>query len=175
MLPETFCGLTGPMVSMAGRGFLSPETWVSGPLLGLLLGGFSPPRAKFLPCSKISSIFGSLWVGVAGIAWCHLWLGPHAWTPVALGICRRNTKWEGVQRELHGCKTRFCSRNINFFPSDFYQVSRNVNSQKFGNNWYFSFHPEFAPPVSLLSSSISSLKTDFTLKSETIYSQICSY
>lgn len=103
--------------------------------------------------------FGSLLVGVLEAAWCQLCLGPHAWTPVALRICRRNR--EGAQRESYGCKTRFCFQKHTFFSFRFLTGVKNVNSQKFGNNWNLSFHPDFAPPVSLLSSLISKLKIGF--------------
>lgn len=158
--------------SLHGRERTSPSRESSVRALAGTTPGFSPLRAKFLPFSKITSCFGSLWAGVVEAAWCQSWLGPHAGTPVALRSCRRNTKWEGVQRESYGYKNRFCFQKHTFFPSDLYQVSRNVNFQKFGNNWYLLFHPDFALPVSLSPSLISGLKT---LKSETIHSQICAY
>lgn len=63
---------SGPTVSMVGRGLLSPGSRVPGLLLGLLLDGFSPLRANFLPCSTLTSILGSSQCGrgrLLGLAW----------------------------------------------------------------------------------------------------------
>lgn len=149
---------------------LSPEIWVLGPLLGLLQGGFSPLRDNFLSCSKISSVFGSLWVGVVEAAWCQSWLGPHAWIPVDLRSCRRNTKWEGVERESYGCKPRFCFQKHLFFFSllIFIRYLEMWTSRNLETTDIFCFTQILL--LQFLCFLDLQFKIDFTLKFETIHS-----
>jgi len=138
MQPGFLWSDTGPTVSVVGRGLLSLGSRVPGPLLGQVLGGFSPLRAKFLPALSSPSFWaavsvrrcgrGKLVAVVAGFPCLDSHGSEEQW------CCRRNTKWEALYRESYRYKPRFCFQKHKTFPPDLYWGSRNTNSQKFVSN-----------------------------------------
>lgn len=117
--------------------------------------------------------FGSLLVGVLEAAWCQLCLGPHAWTPVALRICRRNR--EGAQRESYGCKTRFCFQKHTFFSFRFLTGVKKCELPEIWKQLKPFVSPRFCSSSFLAFFLDFQIKNWLPLKSETIHSLICAY